>query len=152
MQARIAVLEAENRTLRTNYDGLLDAIRSLPTSTSAVPTMCPSGQDIYFTDNMGNILTAPPTIELSKDDYSSVKFWEKNEYYSSNGKLSDVAKQLLKASSNPHGQMYLEYADGTTIDTITAGQIRTYARQLYHELRAKDLAPDTWGQAPSASL
>ncbi|KAL1737658.1 hypothetical protein HDZ31DRAFT_70951 [Schizophyllum fasciatum] len=154
LRLRITELEAENRTLQSNMASILEVIGTLrapdPTASSSSASSlgtvpCPPGHIIYFSDNSGNILTAPKMVKLSRADYPSVKFWKKSDFYSTE---TDIDKQKQKLAKQ-RGQMYMELDDGTIISDETAADLRRFIRQLYHHLKVKNMAPPTWGQAPN---
>ncbi|KAH8995169.1 hypothetical protein EDB83DRAFT_2325102, partial [Lactarius deliciosus] len=118
--------------------------------------------DHNSTQSLGSPEAGPSTQQLMKplvrSDYPLVKFWTKLAWKIYSDTIND-SSNLVPGDNRQGGtrsaqginvmMLYIENADGTSIDGIVAGQIRDFARSIWHRLLLRKAAPDKWGDAPS---
>ncbi|KAH9021529.1 hypothetical protein EDB84DRAFT_1620348 [Lactarius hengduanensis] len=117
--------------------------------------------DHSSTRSLGSPETDPSTWQLMRplvrSDYPLVKFWTKLAWKVHSDTIND-SSNLVPGDNRRGGtrsaqginvmMLYIENADGTSINGTVAGEIRDFARSIWHGLLLRKAAPPTWGGAP----
>ncbi|KAH8980249.1 hypothetical protein EDB86DRAFT_3088033 [Lactarius hatsudake] len=158
-------LTRDYNSLRTSHEELTKSHKKvLDAYIEASNTLTTRNQesDHNSTQSLGSPEAGPSTQQLMKplvrSDYPLVKFWTKLAWKIYSDTINDSSN--LVPGDNRRGRtrsaqginvmmLYIENADGTSIDGIVAGQIRDFAHSIWHRLLLRKAAPDKWGDAPS---
>lgn len=112
--------------------------------------------------NMGSCAALPNQVSreklpsLSQHDYPLVRYWERKVWKSFASTRKDTSEVQTKSGSrggtrSSKGEnvmmLYIEDADGKSIDGNIAGGMRDFARSIWRSLYERGIAPETWGQA-----
>ncbi|KAI0038313.1 hypothetical protein FA95DRAFT_1578274 [Auriscalpium vulgare] len=95
---------------------------------------------------VSRLLLRPLPPFLSRTSYPNVTIWSEKDYKMS--KNSD----LITMEKKKHAYPYIQRLDGNLLDDYEIRNIRDHARELWHELLRRDLAPPTWGKVSVDAL
>ncbi|KAH9025087.1 hypothetical protein EDB85DRAFT_1894015 [Lactarius pseudohatsudake] len=140
--------------LRTSHEELTKSHKKVVEAyIEALNTLTTRNQesDHNSTRSLGSPETDPSTRQLMKplvrSDYLLVKFWTKLAWKVHSDTIND-SSNLIRQGINVM-MLYIENADGTSINGTVAGEIRDFARSIWHGLLLWKAAPDKWGDASS---
>ena len=98
---------------------------------------------------------------LDQKDYLRVNYWKKEQWTAKLKRDASITdpnqsprrKGASKAREGINVRMlYIEEENGNAIDGFRAKAIREFAKRIFQELLAHNLAPATWGQATMTAL
>ncbi|ETW83048.1 hypothetical protein HETIRDRAFT_417053 [Heterobasidion irregulare TC 32-1] len=171
-------LKAENETLRFALVQLCSAVPELLQVTNPLPlnlnlplptsATISSPSDPSFTPTLQSaplsrlrLIACPDLATLNQKDYPHVNYWKKEQWTAklkhdtsiTDPNQSPRKKGALKAREGINVRMlYVEEENGNMIDGFRAKAIREFAKRIFQELLAHNLAPATWGQATMTAL
>ncbi|KAG9318348.1 hypothetical protein JVU11DRAFT_437 [Chiua virens] len=142
LQEHLHVAKLELAKVTREHDMLRTVLSKLAEKLSVS-----SGKIIDFTplELPYSALQSQPTCET----HPSSHFWKRTDYIDWKGTAAAVQRGNLK----PHGKLlYLEDADGSSLDDATMKSIRKLLCVGLNDLLSRGIAPKKWGQATPGAV